>query len=174
MSVTGLKLQLLLRDLSIARDLEQERFKQSFRVFEGEQKDSPDVVFARYRELEERIAKLQTAQAVYNQRIGAGADNQPLALAIKRLGGHNRMERAWKQALKKKESARYFTGSDDLIKRNKDEIYSRPALSEDEYLKRVMASARAASQLKADIAIANAREVDAEELGLTPKDLERL
>jgi len=161
MKITGYKLQHTLRELAHRRDTAAARFPKSLWRFEDEDKPSPEEVMAAYREAEESIAKLQTAQGKYNLAITVNVMGEEMTLseAIKRVGGAGRMEKMWRGFAAPKKD-RY--GYDDPSTRDSGVERAQRQVSEDDAAGYAQKAARFASSLREAIQVANATEVEIE------------
>ncbi len=161
MKITGYKLQHKLRELAHQRDIAAARFGKSLWAFEDQQKATPQEVMAAYRDAEERIAKLQTAQGQYNLALTVIVLGDPMTLseAVKRVGSAGRMEKMWRSFASPKED-RY--GMHDESTRETGVERAERRVTEDEAAALALKAARFASALRESIQVANATEIEIE------------
>ena len=102
MKTTGYMLQQSIRECTEERDLADSRFEGSLKAFPDEDKPSPLKLAEEIDAAERRIALLQTAQARYNLAVSVEIDGRsaPLQEAVKLLGGAQRVEKKWRDAVK--------------------------------------------------------------------------
>jgi hypothetical protein len=165
MKITGYKLQHALRELAHLRDVLSSQFKESLWVFEKDDKPKPIQVMDSFSQTEEKIAKLQVAQAKYNLAITVkvGKDPMTLAEAVKRVGGAGRMEKMWRSVAADTGKDRYAMRENA---RDKNTEYAHRAMPVEKALGMAKEAARFASGLREAIQVGNAQEMEIE--GLDP------
>ena len=165
--VTGYQLREAIKRQTLLRDTAAAMFTDSLRKFPGEDKPVPDEMMASFYRADTAIAKLQVAQMRYNLIVKIGtfammhADQKSMTLAeaVKRLGGSGRCEKMWRGAATPTEKR---FGYDET--RREDEVRAMPQLTLIEAAKRSSAAAKGVGQLRQAIAVANATEVEVEDL----------
>ena len=123
-------------------------------------------IYNDYVEIEQKIAKLQVTQVMYNLAVPVQVIDQTITLseAVKRLGGAGRGEKMWRSAAKGKKKSRIY---DPDISRSKDDEYSIPTISKEECIAIAKEAAKFASAFRTAIAIGNTVEIDMKDLDPT-------
>lgn len=101
MKVNGYEIQEAIRQWRLRRETKYDEFRDSLWSFPDEEKASPSQLKSELENAEEAIAKLQVAQMRYNLEVEVnveGTGSMSLAEAIKRIGGVNRLQSAWREA----------------------------------------------------------------------------
>jgi hypothetical protein len=162
---TGYALREAIKQHELRRDTAARAFNGSLRVFPGEAKDSPQSIIESFLAAERAIAMLQTVQMQYNLMvkvmIPGMATEQPLAMAIKLVGGVARSEKMWRSAAAPKEE-RYGYGDNDT--RDPNQIRATATVAMKDLVGLATASAKQSAALRQAIAVANATEVTVESL----------
>lgn len=135
-------------------------FDSTLKVFNGDDKESPRSVVARYLEAEAAVSQLQTAQAEYNLIVKVTFDEGTITLseAIKRIGGLGRAEKMWRSAASPKKD-RYGSSSFEDT-RDPTREFARPTITTTEAATMALRVAKTAGRLRAAISTANTVEVD--------------
>ena len=162
MIVTGYQLQHAIREAEHMKNLAASQWDGCLHAFEDDEKLSPDQVMEKYRAEEERLAKLQTAQAKYNLGIEVEVLGEKMTLcrAIKLVGGAGRAEKMWRTAAAGEKRDRYSLRSD--MTRSKDEVRAERTISVEDALARAKKAARYAAALREAIQVANATKHEIE------------
>lgn len=158
MKANGYQIREAMKRWQVRKEIAAKKFPESLTRFEGDDKKSPKEVMAAFREAENAIADLQTAQQQYNIQVNV-RPGLSLALAIKRLGGASRAEKMLKDALGGK-GRDEFAYLDGMGHRDKDAEYAKKAITEDELREELEKSTEATSSLREAIATANATQVE--------------
>jgi len=163
MKVTGYQLKEAIRRWELRRDGAHQQFSDTLWAFAGEDKPAPDTVMKLYTTAEGNIAVLQTAQAEYNLTVQVDVQGHIVALAgaIKRLGGAQRAEKMWREAVASKRD-RYYDR--DPRTKKADEERAQAVLPLETLLDRAAKAAAFTGALRAAIAEGNSKEVDIKDL----------
>lgn len=160
--VTGYQIREAIKRQTLLRDTAASMFTDSLKRFASEDKPSPDDMMVDFYKADKAIVKLQVAQMQYNLavKLTTQVDRKPITLAeaVKRLGGASRCEKMWRTAATPE--THLFRGDT----RRKDEERAISTLTLSEAAKRSSAAAKGVAQLRQAIAIANATEIDLEDL----------
>lgn len=169
MKVTGYKLQHTLRELTHQRDIAAGQFTESLYAFVDDDKPNPVKLMETYRDCEDKIAKLQTAQQRYNLAVGVEVlgEKMTLSQAIKLVGGAGRAEKMWRSCAKGTGTDRYSYRNNT---RSKDEEQAKRQVSVEDAMLYARKAAKFASALRMAIQVGNATEVEIE--GLEPSTFE--
>lgn len=164
MKTTGYRLQHRLRELHHTRDIAATQFDAGKFKFEDEDKPSAKEAFDRYERAEALIARLQTAQSRYNLivQVTVLGERMTLAEAVKRVGGAGRMEKMWRSVASPKQD-RYSYRNDGMT-RSKDEERAVATCTTEQATGWAQKAARFASALREAIQVANATEIEIEDL----------
>jgi hypothetical protein len=159
MEVTGYKLREALKMASLELETVKTQFDESLYAFDGEEKDSPEDISDKIRELEIKVARLQAAQEQYNQKVTVDVNGSKviLAVAIKLVGGAGRVAKMWKQAAKG--SVRDRWSRHQAAIRKADEEVAKPTIDKSDALKLAKDSERYAASLRSAIAYGNTSKV---------------
>jgi len=163
MKTTGYALREAIKQQELLRETAARSFNTTLKVFPGEDKDSPTAVMDAMLRAETAIARLQTAQMRYNLMVTVQVDGSksPLAVAVKLVGGVARAEKMWRSAAAPKED-RYGYRNDD--ERDPNQVRASATISTQETLKHATVMAKRSAALRQAIAVANATEVEIEDL----------
>jgi len=165
MKVTGYQLQHAVREWGHALAIVNKQWKDSLFAFPGEEGTSPQALMERFRAYENKIAALQTAQARYNLAVTLHVQGVEMTLceAVKKVSGAGRAEKMWR-------SAATDTGRDKYsgreMTRREGEIVAVRQVSEETATAAARRAGRYASDLRAAIQVANATEVEIEEVSV--------
>jgi len=162
MKITGYKFQHALREAEHEHEILGALFGESLMAFDGEEKD-PQKIMEQYAANEEKIVRLQVAQAQYNGTVTVVVlgHSVPLSYAVKAVGGAGRMEKMWRSAAKGPQKDRWERTS---LTRNVDEIRALPTIDPSTATGMAKKAARYASALREAIQVGNATEIDIPEL----------
>lgn len=165
MEVTGYMFRHTLRELTHQRDIAAGQFSEALYAFEGDETPSPVDLMQTYRDCEDRIARLQTAQQEYNLLVKVEVQGRTMSLseAVKRVGGAGRAEKMWRSCAKDNGRPRY--GGRDLT-RKADEERAQRQVSITDAMNHAKVAAKFASALRMAIETGNATKVEIE--GLDP------
>lgn len=163
MKVTGYALRDALKQHELLRETAASEFSGSFKRFPDESKALPVDIAKRVQGEEEKIAQLQSAQAVYNTRVRLTVEGQTLTLTegIKLMGGAARIEKMWKGALPTSGNDQYRYRDET---RDPNEIRAVATMATDEILHLALASGKRSAAFRTAISVANATEVEIENL----------
>jgi hypothetical protein len=150
-----------LRRAVTRRDIAGKQFNETIFQFETDKQISPQEISSAFEAADDAVAQLQAAQQKYNDRITVKVNGRSMNLsyAVKRVGGAGRLEKMWRHAATTTGRDRY---SYREMSRKADDILATRAVSVDEALQRANAASQFASELRAAIATANAKEVEME------------
>lgn len=100
MQVTGFQIKAAIKRVGLRREATARQFKESLFTFEGEDELKPEQVIASYKEADESLARLQDLQETFNSKftVDAAGKKMSLNLAIKLVGGADRIANFWKDA----------------------------------------------------------------------------
>lgn len=160
MKLTGYRIRERLNALLIDHKIAADAFSGSLVYFEDDgQGETPDSVASRFAEAERKVASLQAVQARYNLAVPVEVQGERMTLceAIKRVGGAGRLEKMWRDA---SSTLRATDWRGAPVKRTKDEVVAKRALSPEECGKRAVKAARYAAALRAAVAQGNTTEID--------------
>jgi uncharacterized membrane protein YqiK len=129
--------------------------------FEDDEKETPGDLSAQYSVIEEQIAVLMTARAVYNLKVMVKANNvdMPLAKAIRLVGGAGRLEKLWRAPTKKKVDR---WDREQRLERDKDHEFATQVISIEDCLKAARIEGKRASSLREAIAVGNGAGLEME------------
>lgn len=176
MQINGYQIREAIKRWMLTRDTVQSQFKDSLHMFEGideDQKRKPLAIMNEFEMCDYKVALLEEVQQRFNQCVNVTviSDSMPLARAVKLVGGAGRREKMWREAaVPKKDRYAY----DDKLKRDKDAIYARPTLTQEQALTQSKEANRYASALRNAIARGNNTDVNIESLKLTMDDYKEL
>jgi len=167
MKVTGYKIREALKMAQLELSTIGSQFGDSLFCFEGEAKPSPKNIIISIQQLERNIARLQTAQAMYNLTVMITVGHERLTLeeAIKRVGGAGRISKMWRVAAQGNQVDKWELRQS--MSRKTDEIQAQPTISKIEALEETKVSEKYASALRNAIAIGNTTEVTLDSIDLT-------
>lgn len=161
MKFTGYRIRERLNALLIDHKIASDSFGGTLVYFDEDgQGESPDSVADRFAEAERRIAALQAVQARYNLSVTVEVLGQKMTLceAIKRVGGAGRLEKMWRPATSTLRGVDWR--GTPTLKRSKDDVVAKRALSPEDCGKRAVKAARYAAALRAAVAQGNTIELD--------------
>jgi hypothetical protein len=118
---------------------------------------------------EKAIARLQTAQAAYNLTVQVEVEGERISLceAVKRLGGYERRERMWRNAMRQvvpgaaRARHRYVMPGAQSA-----EEQARPTVTQAQARELTSAASKSAAKLRSAIAAGNALELEIKDLEL--------
>jgi len=170
MKVTGYKIMQALKELAFTKETAEGAFTDSLWKFAGEEKPSPWEAMDAYKAAETAFAKMQAAQALYNQSVIVKVNDlgMTLSMAIKLVGGAGRIEKHWRTAAKKEERSSFF--EDRSRKRDEGTEYAKKTILPQEAQTAAKAAAKYAAALREAIQTGNAIEIEME--GMNPGDFE--
>ncbi len=174
MQVTGYQIREALRRWNLRRDAESALFEDSLRRFPDDEKPAPKTVIENFTAADRAIALLQVAQDRYNLAVTIevkwgdgrgvnGIDTMTLAEAVKLVGGAGRVEKMWRSAANPQKDR--YASREEV--RNPDEVRAKPVMKTGDILVEADKSARYAGALRQAIALANGREIDLSDEGLS-------
>lgn len=164
--VTGYSLRTAIKRWTIKRDSATHRFPTTLHKFKDEAKANPEDVAAEIEAAESAIARLQTAQVLYNAQVEVelGGKTMKLAEAVKRMGGATRMEKLWKGvAGLDAQTARYRGSSiygETAPVRNAGQEVADKTLSPESAAQKAAESAAFVSALQEAIASGNGTKIE--------------
>lgn len=162
MKITGYRIKERLNALLIDHKIASDSFNGSLVYFEddGQGASSPDSVADRFAEAERRIAALQAVQARYNLSVTVEVQGHKMTLceAVKRVGGAGRIEKMWRDATSTLRGVDWR--GTPTLKRSRDDVVAKRALSPEDCGKRAVRAARYAAALRAAVAQGNTVEID--------------
>jgi hypothetical protein len=160
MRVTGYQLMDRLEQLQEQAKTADEQFKASLFQFTMEPEGVPDprVLMETYQRCEEKIARLQEAQAAYNLQVSLDVqgDTMTLQRAVKLIGSLGHIKNQWKMAAKDDNNNFYS----NTRQRDKDSVYAERVVSIEACLQLAETVARQATALKQAIRSGNAQEIE--------------
>lgn len=167
MKMTGFGIREALRRWQLKRDTANSLFDGSLRKFADDEKEHPQEIMKAFALADVAIAKLQTAQQLYNLTVLVDVQGNTMTLseAVKLIGGVGRMEKMWRSGVAPKRE-RYALREDEV--RKDDEVRSVQVMKTSEMLSEAERAARLASALRFAIAQGNIQEVDLKVQGLEP------
>jgi len=159
MDVDGNQLKEALKMASLELSIVKTQFEDTLFKFDDEEKESPGDVANRIDELESRIAKLQTAQSLYNLSIEVEVLGEVMLLeeAIKRVGGAGRLSKTWRTASAGHVRDRWSTLQASV--RKDGEETAKPTITKLEALEKAKAAEKFASALRSAISTGNTVKV---------------
>lgn len=159
MQVTGYTLQSKIRTLKTEVDSYATQFANGTAKFADEEKLGVKEAYQQFDKAERKLARLQTAQTIYNLRVKVNVLGERMTLceAIKRVGGAGRAEAMWKGLVAPKKD-RY--SRDDSVVRDKDKEYASKTYTLPEAQAQARNAASYASALRAAIQEANATSIE--------------
>lgn len=163
MKVTGYKLREALRRWQLRRDTASGQFSKVLVAFKDEDKPKPAAIANAVLTAETAIAKLQSAQALYNTSVTVTVEGQPSTLleCIKRIGGLGRVEKMWRTAATVKED-RY--SMHDSKTRKSDEVVAERTISYEAAGEQAAVYGKLLGQMREAIAVGNATESEVKNL----------
>ena len=166
MKTTGYKLRHAIREAQSLRDITASQWDDCLHVFPGEEKPSPDRVMRNFIAVEQRLARLQSAQDRYNLAVTVQVPGGTMTLceAVKRVGGAGRAEKMWRATAGGTKKDKYAYGND--LVRNADQVRATPTVGVESALAMAKDMGRFAAALREAIEVGNATEVEIE--GLDP------
>lgn len=159
MKITGYALREAIKQQELKRDTAAASFRGSQTKFPDEEKPTPHQVMTAFATAEGALVALQEAQMKYNLAVTCEVfgEKTTLATAIKTVGAAGRVEKMWKSAVP---ADNYYESE----VRSPDQIRAVRTLKAEEVLSLSIKAGKKAGALRAAIAIANAREVEIENL----------
>lgn len=130
-TVNGYQLRAAIQRHELRRNTATAKWPKSLKAFPDENKERPESISDALQLHERNLARLQTAQVLYNILVRIDVDGESILLmeAIKRAGGLKRLAALWKAEAAPTHS-RYATRDDDV--RKADQIRAVPVLQPDE------------------------------------------
>lgn len=168
MKVTGYKLREAIKEWELRRDAAQESFDGTLAKFDDEAKESPLVVMETINKCEKIIAHLQTVQVAYNLsvRVDVLGEQISLAEAVKRVGGVERSELMWRNAMRALAPARSYSRNRLTYGgavANQEEM-AKATLTQADAREQTSLAAKMVGAVKAAIATGNCFELDITDL----------
>lgn len=159
MKTTGYSLQLKIKNLKNEVESASIQFNNGIVKFEDEDKLGVKEAYQLFSKAEKELARLQTAQTIYNLRVKVTVLDEPMTLceAIKRVGGAGRAEAMWKGLVAPKRD-RYMR--DESAIREEGKSYAAKTYTTKEAEAFMKNSAAYASALRAAIQEANATVIE--------------
>lgn len=169
MKITGYKIMQALKELAFAKETAEGVFTGSIWKFEDDDKPTPQDAMVAYKNAESKFARMQAAQAWYNQtvKVNVLGEEMTLSLAVKLVGGAGRIEKHWRQAAK--EDVRSVFDNQHVRQKN-DTEYARKTISTRDAQTEAKKASKYAAALREAIQTGNAVEI--ETIGLVPGDFE--
>ncbi|MEE9372941.1 MAG: hypothetical protein V3V00_07790 [Saprospiraceae bacterium] len=158
MKATGYQLREALRHWRSVLEGLAVDLKGSLYYFEPKERINPLTVAKDYRAAEDAVSRIEEAQQQYNLRIPVTISDEPYSLtyAIKALGMAGRYAAIWKAVASDKQSTRGWGGDTYDRVRNKDDVHAKRSISKEAASKMRTAANKHASDLRQEIALANA------------------
>ena len=164
MKITGYQLMDRLEELKEQAQTLDSQFKGALFQFAEERGKQPDPreLMREYGEVEQKVARLQEAQAEYNLRVAVTVAGESMSLhrAVKLIGGANRVKNQWKSAAQ--ENANPYGVYGAQRQRDKENEYAERIVPVEEALQLSETAGRQAAALKRAIRAGNAAEVELE------------
>lgn len=163
MKISGYRLREALRNWRTLRDVLATRFNETLWQFTDSTESTPEDVAKRFCEADRNVATIEAAQQRYNQQVFVriAGEKLSLAMAIKLVGGAGRHEKMWRSAALDQGRDRY---SHREMTRKPDEVHAVRTISVDDALQLAQKAAQYASELRSNIAEANSKEIEIEDL----------
>ena len=160
--VTGYKLREAIKQQSLRLDATERMLGESYKAFPDEKKAHPAELIRQLEETERNIARLQTAQAMYNVNVHVIFEGRSatLAEAIKLLGGLSRIEKAWRKATGSKKDDHYPYDRSNKDERDPTKLYAAWVVPPAEAIEKALSAAKRTAELRGLVAVANAFEVE--------------
>jgi len=170
-TVSGHKIRQAIERVNLRRKTATKQFEKSIFAFEGEN-TTPQQFAATIERTEFLLASLQDLQERFNQAtmVNLTGQNLTLALAIKLVGGNNRLAKSWKNA------AELAPGTDDIwsrrlggskgsvqFSRDKEKDYATRQITVEQCIASADASSSKTASLRAAIAEANSSLIEVPE-----------
>jgi len=172
--VNGFQIKEALKRWELRRRTADQQFQDSIRVFEGDERPSPQDVIGAYKLADESYAKLQELQQWYNQQVTCSVlgGKHTLSYCVKVVGGLGRTEKLWRDACTEKRDRWYR----EELSRSKDQEYAKRTVSIEEAIQFAEEAAKQASEVRAAIAVGNATAINVGDGGfqITPEQYEAL
>lgn len=170
MKINGNKLREAIRDQQLVRDSINSKFNATLFKFDDEVKASPESIASELALVESRIAGLQTLQKQFNVTAQVTVDGVqvPLERAIKAIGGLERIEALWKNAMPyvQRDERRRIVKRDVpqattvVMSSSHDYEDAKPTVTADQVLSFTQAAVKRVNAYKSAIANGNAVSVD--------------
>lgn len=159
MKINGYSLQLKIKDLKNEVESYSIQFANGGTKFSDEEKLGVKEAYDAFAKAEKELARLQTAQTIYNLQVKVVVLNERMTLceAIKRVGGAGRAEAMWKGLVAPKKD-RYMR--DETAVREEGKTYAPKTYTVAEAQAQLRASATYASALRAAIQEANGTVIE--------------
>jgi len=159
MKTNGYSLQLKIKDLKNEVESYSIQFANGSTKFSDEEKLGVKEAYDAFAKAEKELARLQTAQTLYNLQVKVVVLNERMTLceAIKRVGGAGRAEAMWKGLVAPKKD-RYMR--DETAVREEGKSYAPKTYTVAEAQAQLRASATYASSLRAAIQEANGTVIE--------------
>lgn len=176
MKVNGFQLREAIKRWTLQRDTIAAQWTESLWRFQDEDKPGPEKLMAQFETADVRLARLEEIQERYNLRQNFVLDGTEftLAMGVKLIGGAGRREKMWRQAAGGANTPDRWGNRDARPERDPDKTYAVRSMPPAECLGMSLTAARWASQLRNAISLANTRDIDIEEIGLSIEEAERL
>lgn len=165
MKINGYKIKdaIKLKTMELTTILSQ--FDESLYSFQGEFKETPEIIMSKVAALETDIATLQEIQGQYNLAVTVEIELIPqtktgftLMFAVKSIGGLGRISKKWRDAAKGEKKDRYSYSSG--VTRNKDTEVATPTLSKTQALTMAKEAEKLATRFRSAIATGNLVEIE--------------
>lgn len=162
MKITGVALKQAIHMHKLRSETAAGAFHGTLVKFPDDEKDPPQKIVEEYLKAERAIAKLETAQTRYNlhNKCEVLGETMSLEEVIKRIGGPARAEKFWRTAAAP-ERDRYHR---EPTTREAGQVIAKPTILPSEAMKLAFQQAKIAGAFRAALAVANAREVEIEDL----------
>lgn len=164
MLITGYKFKTALQQHDVRLKGLRAEFAGSLVCFDSEIKRPPTVVFQDLQKYEEKIARLQTEQAKYNQvvRVTYGGQETTLLHAIKAVGGASRLEALLRKAAANPEG--HNKHKLRSVERDTHKEYAKLRLSNEEATAMAIKAGKIAGEIRQAIYTGNSVEIEVENL----------
>ncbi|HLK61077.1 MAG TPA: hypothetical protein VKU00_31215 [Chthonomonadaceae bacterium] len=163
MRITGYRLMDRLEELQEQAKTLDGQFKSALFQFKTEAGDKldPRALMHAYLACEEKIARLQEAQAAYNLQVTVSVQGEAMTLqrAVKLIGSLSHVKNAWRTAAQETPSNRYMH---NIHTRDKDSEYAERMVSIAECLQLSEVASKRVTALKQVIRSGNATEIEIE------------
>lgn len=166
MKITGYKLREALKEWELRRDGAIEAFDGSLTKFADETKETPNEIASTIVNCDKAIARLQTVQAAYNLTVSLEVEGEKISLceAVKRVGGAERIEKTWRNAMRQVASGRSSVRNRYLAASGVTQEEAKATLTHAEARVSTSVAAKTVAKLRSAIAAGNAMEIDVVDL----------
>lgn len=156
--VTGYMIREAITRWKLRKQIAEKQFRDSLYKFKDEEKTNPSELAEAFAQADRNIALLEDLRQRFNleQKVKVGDKTMSLSVAVKMFGGTGRLEKLWRDACSEKEDRynRY-----DRPTRRADEEVAQKTMGMKELMAKADDAAKAASQLRSAISMANAKTI---------------